>query len=155
MRDNHFVAVHRGGSLTKENHQHLIRWGRGCAQHVLPLMGAEPDGRLLHALSVAEAWENGTAATGEAMQASVQAHAAARASADPVSIAVARSVGPAHMADHSLGAALYALKAVSLAGRPVEAERAWQNAQLKELPPEIVELVRTTMLIKKRGTFDV
>jgi len=44
------------------------------------------------------------------------------------------------MADHSLGAALYALKAVKCAGKPVEAERKWQNEQL---PPEILELVRS------------
>jgi Imm-5 like putative immunity protein len=45
------------------------------------------------------------------------------------------------MADHSLGSALYALKAVKNAGKSVEAERKWQNDQL---PPEIKELVLTS-----------
>jgi hypothetical protein len=34
------------------------------------------------------------------------------------------------MADHSLGAALYALKAVKAAGGLIDAERRWQNEQL-------------------------
>jgi hypothetical protein len=34
------------------------------------------------------------------------------------------------MADHSLGAALYALRAAKAAGEPVERERKWQDGQL-------------------------
>ena len=49
------------------------------------------------------------------------------------------------MAVHSLGAALYALKAVKHAGMPIDAERDWQNKQLLQLPSEIVELVLITM----------
>jgi hypothetical protein len=45
------------------------------------------------------------------------------------------------MADHSLGPALYALKAVKSAGKSVEAERKWQD---ERLPPEIRELVLTS-----------
>ncbi|MCX6255149.1 MAG: hypothetical protein NTV31_11820, partial [Bacteroidia bacterium] len=67
-------------------------------------------------------------------------------------IAVARSVGhavaTAHMADHSLGAALYALKAVKNAGKSIDAERKWQNEQL---PSEIMELVLTAMSKKEKG----
>jgi len=59
---------------------------------------------------------------------------------------VARSVGHAaatsHMADHSLVAALYALKAVKNAGKSMDAERKWQNEQL---PSEIRELVLTSI----------
>jgi hypothetical protein len=59
-------------------------------------------------------------------------------------IAVARSVGhavaTAHMADHSLGAALYALKAMKNAGRPIDEEKKWQDEQLQS---EIKELVLT------------
>ena len=50
---------------------------------------------------------------------------------NPISIAVARSIGQAvataHMADHSLGAAIYALKAVKFADKSIDAERKWQN----------------------------
>jgi hypothetical protein len=45
------------------------------------------------------------------------------------------------MADHSLGAAWYGLKAVKNVGKSVEAEREWQNAQLL---PEIKELILTS-----------
>jgi len=44
------------------------------------------------------------------------------------------------MADHSLGAALYALKAVKNACKSTEKERKWQNEQL---PVKITELVLT------------
>jgi hypothetical protein len=85
------------------------------------------------------------------MKASVGAHAAARESPDPVIRAVARSVGhavaTAHMADHSLGAALYALKAVKYAGASVDAERQWQHGHL---PPEIRDLVLTAMCEKEK-----
>lgn len=155
MRDKRFVAVHRGGLLTKDNHHKLIRWARECSEHILPIFNGNIDQRLVHALHVAKEWENGNATTGEAMKAAVGAHAAARAASDPTSIAVARSVGhtvaTAHMADHSLGAALYALKALKQAGKPIDVEREWQKKQLQQLPSEIVELVLSTMKKKEKG----
>ena len=155
MRDNRFVAVHRGGSLTKDNHHKLIRWARECSEHVLSLIDENMDERLVHALYVAREWENENVAVGDAMKASLGAHAVARESSNPTSIAIARSIGQAvataHMADHSLGAALYALKAVKHAGKSIHEEREWQEIQLKKLPPEIVELVLTTMMKKEKG----
>jgi len=155
VRDNRFVAVHRGGSLTKDNHHKLIRWARECSEHVLSLIDENMDERLVHALYVAREWENENVAVGDAMKASLGAHAVARESSNPTSIAVARSIGQAvataHMADHSLGAALYALKAVKHAGKSIHEEREWQEIQLKKLPPEIVELVLTTMMKKEKG----
>ncbi len=156
MRDKRFIAEHRGGLLTRDNHHKLIRWARECSEHVLSLPGQEPDERLIHALNVAKEWENDNAATGAAMKASAGAHAAARDSSDPVAIAVARSVGhavaTAHMADHSPGAALYALKAVKLAGNPLDEEREWQIRQLQHLPSEIVDVVIIS-LMKKAHAF--
>ena len=105
-------------------------------------MNGKPDERINHALDAARRWSLGNASVGEAMKASVAVHAVARSLSDPVSIAAARSVGQAvataHMADHSLGAAWYALKAVKNAGLSVESERIWQDGRL---PPEIRELV--------------
>ena len=142
MRDQRFVAEHRGGPLKKEQHCQLITWACACAEHVLPLFGANPDERLENALLVAKAWAQGNASTGQAMKASLAAHTVARESSNPASRAVARSAGQAvataHMADHSLGAAWYALKAVKHAGTSPDAERRWQDEQL---PPEIRELV--------------
>jgi hypothetical protein len=144
MRDKRFIAKHRGGPLNKEQHYQLITWACDCAEHVLPLFGEMPDERLKNALLIAREWAQGNASTGDAMKASVSAHTVARASSDPTAIAVARSVGQAvataHMADHSLGAAWYALKAVNHAGMSADAERRWQDDQL---PPEIKDLVLT------------
>jgi hypothetical protein len=42
------------------------------------------------------------------------------------------------MADHCLGAALYALKAVEATGKSADVERAWQLAQV---PDELRDLV--------------
>jgi hypothetical protein len=133
----------------------LMRWARGCSEHVLSLIDKTVDERLVHALHVAREWEKDNVTVGAAMKASSGAHAAARESSNPTSIALARSIGhavaTAHMADHSLGAALYALKAVKHAGKSIGAEREWQNVQLNQLPVEIVELVQTTMLEKEKG----
>src|SRR5690606_17973680 len=105
----------------RDNHRALMRWARICAERVLPLLDGNVDGRLLHALHIAEEWEKGNATTGAAMKASLGAHAAAREAPGPVATAVARAVGQAvataHMADHSLGASLYARKALHHAGK--------------------------------------
>jgi len=155
MRDNRFIAEHLGGSLTKDNHRKLIRWARKCSEHVLPLIHEDIDKRLIYALHIAEEWENENVKTGEAMKASSGAHAVARESSNLLAKAVARSVGhavaTAHMADHSLGGALYALKAVKLAGKSIEQERQWQTTQLEQLPSEIMELVFATMRTKMKG----
>jgi len=151
MRDNRFVAVHRGGPLTKDRHHQLIRWARECSEHVLSLIDENIDKRLINALYIAKEWEKEKVIVGEARNASIGAHAVAKESSNPIIIAVARSIGhavaTAHMADHSLGAALYALKVVKNAGKSVDAERKWQNEQL---PSEIKELVQTTMSLKEK-----
>ena len=142
MRDKRFIAEHRGGPLKKEQHCQLMTWACDCAEHVLPLFGETIDDRLKNALLIAREWAQGNASTGDSMKGSLSAHAVARASSDPTAIAVARSVGQAvataHMADHALGAAWYALKAVNHAGKSTDAERRWQDNQL---PPEIKDLV--------------
>jgi hypothetical protein len=150
MRDKRFIAEHRGGPLKMEQHYQLIQWACDCAEHVLPLFGKQIDERLINALNVAQAWRQGKASVGDARKASVDAHAVARESSNPTAIAVARSVGhavaTAHMADHSLGAAWYALKALKNAGKSIDAERKWQDEQL---PSEIIELVLTVRKSRK------
>jgi len=144
MRDKRFIAEHRGGPLKKEQHYQLIQWACDCAEHVLPLFGENIDERLTNALRVANAWKQGKTSVGDARKAAVSAHAVARESSNPTAIAVARSVGhavaTAHMADHSLGAAWHALKAVKNAGKSIAAERKWQDEQM---PSEIKDLVLT------------
>lgn len=155
MRDRRWVAEHRGGPLKKAQHREFMHWAIACAEHVLPLLSGNIDDRLIKALAIAKDWAAGKTTTGAAMKASLAAHAAAREYTDPVAIAVARAVGQAvataHMADHSLGPALYGLKAVKLAGGSVAAERKWQNEHLPEnLPAEIKELVLTTRAEKEK-----
>jgi len=144
MRDRRFVAKHRGGPLKKEQHIQLMLWACICAEHVLPLIGDSVDERLVHAIDIGKAWAAGKASVGDARKAAVDAHRVARETKDPIAVLVARAVGhavaSAHMADHSLGPAYYALKAVKAAGKSVEVERKWQDEQL---PPEIKELVRS------------
>jgi len=127
-------------------------WACLCAEHVLPLFSETLDERLTNALLIAKEWANGNTNVGEAMKASVDAHAVARKSNNPTSIAVARSVGQAvataHMADHSLGAAIYALKAIRNAGKSIDAERIWQNEQL---PSEIREIVLTSRTSREKA----
>jgi len=152
MRDKRFIAEHRGGLLNKDHHRLLMIWACLCAEHVLPLFSETLDERLTNALLIAKEWANGNTNVGEAMKASVDAHAVARKSNNPTSIAVAHSVGQAvataHMADHSLGAAIYALKAIRNAGKSIDAERKWQNEQL---PSEIREIVLTARTSKEKA----
>jgi hypothetical protein len=151
MRDKQWVAKHRGGPLKKEQHFQLILWSCACAEHILPLFGEIIDERLLHALFIAKQWAIGEATVGDARKASVAAHAAAREQTNPVSTAIARAVGhavaTAHMADHCLGGAIYALKAVKYAGKSIDEERKWQN---EKLPQEIRELVLSSRGLKER-----
>jgi len=127
-----------------------MKWACDCAEHVLPLLGEEPDERLINALLVASEWAAGNASVGQARKASLGAIAVARDSTNPASIAIARAVGhavaTAHMADHSLGPAWYALKAVKSAGRSTDEERKWQDQQL---PTEIRDLVLSARNIRR------
>jgi hypothetical protein len=142
MRDKRFVAEHRGGPLSKEQHRQLMKWAIACAEHVLPLCGGTIDDRLIIALNVAREWEKGNSSAGKARIAALGALAVANESIRQTAIFTARSVGhavaTAHMADHSMQAAAYALKTVKASGISVEMERKWQDEQLQK---DIIELV--------------
>ena len=150
MRDKRFVAEHRGGPLQKQRHFQLITWACDCSENVLHLFGNRIDERLLNALKVAKDWRNGNASVGDARKASVDAIHVANESTNPTATAVARSVGhavaTAHMADHCLGAAWYALKAVKNAGGSVDRERKWQDNRLL---PGINTLILTARKSRK------
>lgn len=151
MRDSRFVAEHRGGPLGLAEHRLLALWAADCAEHVLPAFTVHSDdARPTLAVSVARAWAHGEVSVGHAQKASVAAHAAARGVREGAAIAAARAAGhaaaTAHMADHALGAAYYALKAVQSSKRSIEDERAWQD---EKLPDEIRELVLSGRLPDK------
>jgi hypothetical protein len=153
MRDKRYIAEHRGGPLKKEQHRKLVTWACACVENVLPLYRNTIDERLTNAISTAKEWVKGNASVGDARNASFKAIAVANELNDKTAIAIARSVGhavsTAHMADHSLRAAEYALKAVMLADKSVETERKWQD---KHLSPEIIDLVLATRNIKIKTT---
>ena len=151
MRDKRFIAEHRGGPLKMEQHRQLMLWSCDCVEHVLPLHGFTPDERMQHAISVGRAWAEGKATVGDARKAAVNLLAFARTLTDPFQIALVRAVGhavaTAHMADHSMGGALYAIKAVNCAGKSMEEERSWQEEQL---PLEVRDFVLEIMELKAR-----
>jgi hypothetical protein len=116
------------------------------------------DSRPADAVAAARSWAAGHCSVAQARDASVAAHAAARQSQGPASLA-ARACGhaaaTAHMADHELGAAFYALQALASASPDErDAERTWQ---LLSLPPPVSDLVRSDMRLragKFRGVFE-
>jgi hypothetical protein len=157
MRDKRFIAEHRGGPLTKEQHRQLILWACKCVENILPLFAKPIDKRLTNAIKIAKDWTKDIVSVGDARNASFDAIAVANELTNPIKIAVARSVGhavaTAHMADHSLSAAEYALKAVKLADKSIDKERNWQN---KNLSPDIVDLILSTrdkQKIKANATY--
>ena len=153
-RDRRFVAAHRGGPLDGTQHRLLATWAADCADRVLHLFAASVPGdeRPQHAVGAARAWSRGEITVGEARAASVAAHAAARAAPTDAAIAAARAAGhavaTAHMADHSLGAMVYAVRAVKHASPPEDAETAGQREhqwQLAHLPEPVRELVEAAL----------
>ena len=149
-RDPRLVAIHRGGLLDVPRHRLLASWAADCAEHVLPLFTAKypEDDRPRRAIETARAWSRGEASVGEARKAAFAAHAAARGASDATACEVARAAGhavaTAHMADHELGAAAYAIKAVRLASPPPDARMAGEREcrwQREHLPEAIRELV--------------
>lgn len=149
-RDPRFVALHRGGLLDEATHRLLANWAADCAEHILPLFVAKypDDDRPARAIEMARAWSRGEASVSDAREAAFAAHAAARGATDAVAREVARASGhavaTAHMADHELGAAAFAIKAVRLVSPASEAiaagerECRWQREQLPEAIRELV-----------------
>ncbi len=153
MRDQRFIAVHRGGPLELAQHRQLAVWAAACAEHVLHFFESENplDQRPKVAIETTRLWADGKATVGDAQRASVSAHGAARAAQEGAARFAARAAGQAvataHMADHSQGAAWYGLKAVFSASQNLalmETEQSWQLEQMPEdlrsfFPVEILE----------------
>ncbi|AKT50664.1 putative immunity protein [Arsenicicoccus sp. oral taxon 190] len=147
VRDRRMVTTRRGGTLTDEDHQLLALWAATCAEHVLELFEVEQphDPRPRDAIEAARAWARGELAMMQARALGGHAMGAARplaGSARFAAYAAGQAACVGHVAEHDLGAAAYAIKAVRAtapddpgAGR---AERDWQRSQL---PPPIRALV--------------
>lgn len=141
------VTTRRGGTLTDEDHQLLALWAATCAERVLPLFEHErpDDRRPREAIEAARRWARGEvpmmqarAVGGHAMGAARPLTGAARFAA----YAAGQAACVGHVAEHDLGAAAYAIKAIR-AAEPhhpgaARAERDWQRDQL---PPQVRQLV--------------
>ena len=143
VRDPRLVTIRRGGTLTDEEHHLLARWAATSAEHVLPLFEAvaPDDPRPREAIAAARAWAAGElpmmqarALGGHAMGAARPLAGAARFAA----YAAGQAAVVAHVAEHDLGAAAYAIKAVRASVPRAEADAAgraecrWQRAHLPE-----------------------
>ncbi|MGJ0120479.1 putative immunity protein [Williamsia sp. MIQD14] len=144
-------------TLDDADRRAIARWAAACAERVLPLFDAEPDAAdAIHdALVRTRAFHAGESCAAVEIGKRMIAVRAAGAATTPAGAAAARSVaqasGVAHMGAHALGAAAYAVKAVSLANpgvtESVADEIAWQVAQctlseqaiLRQLPPVSTE----------------
>jgi hypothetical protein len=135
------VTIRRGGTLTDADHQRLALWAAACAEHVLHLFEDEQpsDPRPRDAIDAARRWARGEmkmmearARGGHAMGAARLVRGAARFAA----YSAGQAACVAHVAEHDLGAAAYAIKAAVAAnvGHPGAGrdEREWQRAQLDE-----------------------
>jgi 8-oxo-dGTP pyrophosphatase MutT (NUDIX family) len=147
VRDPRMVTIRRGGTLTDSDHRLLALWAADCAERVVHLFAdLEPeDDRPHRAIAAARAWARGElgmmaarAAGGHAMGAARPLRGAARFAA----YATGQAACVGHVAEHDLGAAAYAIKAVR-AGSPDDptigvAERDWQRRQLHERVRDLV-----------------
>jgi hypothetical protein len=142
-RDPRFVTVRRGGTLEDKEHRLLAAWAADCAEHVLDYFGSQhpADDRPRRAIEQARAWSRGEISMTQAREAAYAAHAAARTAtgaAREAARAAGHAAATAHMADHELGAAAYAIRAVRAAS-PAElrdtagrTECQWQRERLPE-----------------------
>jgi hypothetical protein len=149
VRDPRFITLRRGGTLSDADHHLLALWAAVCAEHVLYLFeAAKPsDERPRHAIELVRAWVRGEipmfqsrAAGGHAMAAARDLSGAARHAA----YAAGQAAVVAHVAQHELGAAAYAIKAARAAAPKGEGERAGRlecNWQRDQLPDAIRNLV--------------
>ena len=157
-RDPRLVTVRRGGTLRDADHRFLAVWAAACAEHVQHLFEqAHPgDERPRRAIEQARAWARGEITMTQARTAAYAAHDAAReasGSAKEAARAAGHAVAVAHMADHELGAAAYAIRAVRAAADQNDrdevghAECRWQHTQL---PVDIRDLVLDDERLRNR-----
>lgn len=145
VRDPRLVTIRRGGTLTDDDHRLLARWAADCAERVLPLFEVErpDDDRPREAVAAARAWAAGEVAMMAARARGGHAMGAARplvGAARFAAYAAGQAACVGHVAEHDLGAAAYAIKAVA-ADRGAAAGRVERDAQRELLPEPVRALV--------------
>jgi hypothetical protein len=152
IRDKRFITIRRGGALTDDDHRLLAIWAADCAEHVLHCFeNARPnDDRPRKAIEAARAWVNGEVKMMTARDFAGASQDAAREvkaiseSARMAALSAGQAAVVAHVADHELGAAAYAIRAVIVAApkdKKEEARSAELLWQRDRLPDRIRELV--------------
>ena len=148
-RDPRLITVRRGGTLSDDSHRLLAIWAADCAAHVLHYFeDAQPgDDRPRRAIEMGRAWSRGEVAMMQSRAAGGHAMAAARVlagAAREAAFAAGQAACVPHVAEHELGAAVYAIRAARAAapaGDRDEAGRrecAWQREQLPDAIRELV-----------------
>lgn len=124
-------------TLSETDRRLVAGWAADCAERVLPLFEEEApdDGRPRDAIARARAYGAGELSAADEIRRRFIAGRAAGSVTAPAAIAAARAAaqasGVAHMGAHALGAAAYAVEAIS-AVRPaeLEAEVVWQMGHM-------------------------
>ena len=152
VRDPRLVTVRRGGSLSDEHHHLLARWAADCAEHVLPLFEevCPDDDRPRTAIEHARAWARGEVTMTTARAAGGHAMGAARPLTGAprwAAYAAGQAGVVAHVAEHDLGAAAYAITAArALAGPDPSAADAAGRAECRWQRDRLPEAVRALVL---------
>jgi hypothetical protein len=130
------------------DHHLLALWAAACAEHVLHLFETErpSDTRPRHAIDSIRAWTRGQISMRESRATGGHAMGAARdlrGAARHAAYAAGQAACVAHVPEHELGAAAYAIKAAASAvwGREEVAGRLEYEWQRQQLPDAIRELV--------------
>lgn len=149
VRDPRLVTERRGGTLTDSDHRLLALWATDCAESVVPLFEAEVPGddRPRAATAATREWVAGDlrmmacrAAGGHAMGAARHRSGAARFAA----YAAGQAACVAHVPEHDLGAAAYAIKAEMAAASPENREAVRREARDRQralVPDRLRDLV--------------
>ncbi|AEV29554.1 hypothetical protein SpiGrapes_1757 [Sphaerochaeta pleomorpha str. Grapes] len=120
------------------DHKTAAIWATACAEHVLPLFEAvyPQDMRPRTALEAGRAWAKGNMSMFEARKAAFASHDAARKAkeegnleASEAAKSCSHACSTAHVKDHALPAAAYAIKAA----KDKETESKWQMEFLQKL----------------------
>lgn len=141
------VTIRRGGTLTDEDNHLLAEWAALCAEHVLHHFETSQtdDPQPREAIAAARAWARGEMPMMEARAAGGHAMGAARpltGAARFAAYAAGQAACVGHVAEHDLGAAAYAIKAVR-AARPDDPEagrleRDWQRCLIPDPVRQLV-----------------
>ena len=143
-----------------QDQRSLATWAADCAERVLPFFEKvyPKDNRPRKAIEACRTWvRTGVFKMADIRGASLAAHAAAREAKENntacfAARAAGQAVATAHVPQHALGGAYYALKAVAVAdpvnaGVKIAEERNWQS---RHLPENLRQEILNKIIIQKR-----